>query len=116
MSDWSWTDAISATANVATVIALVFTLLEFRSGRRAASASAVISINESFRQAWTRFLDAPADDERRRYAALADIANLVETGCALQEDAVFAGRSGELLENYLCYVLSLFNNDATARA
>jgi len=74
----------------------------------------VISLNEAFRQAWTHFLGLDHNDFRRR-VAFGDIANLIETGCALREDKAFVGRSASLLTQYLINILKVLQEDQQAR-
>jgi hypothetical protein len=114
VTDFSIAEIVSTVANVATVIALLIAVWQFAAGKRSSSGAAVITLNEAFRQAWARFLDMPGDDPRR-YGAFCDVANLVESACALHEDKVFTGRSGRLLERYLVAILRVFQGDPAAR-
>ncbi len=117
-SGWTWDQA----ANVSTVIALTLTVVgliyagrQFSHGRRA-PAAALLTIQESFRQAWARFVDVPEGAADRRYATLSEVMNLIEIGCALHEEQIFVGRVAEMFEGYLCDVLALINDSPSAKA
>lgn len=108
-----WADIGTLVALILTAIALIFTGQQLLIGRRSASATALISLNESFRQAWLHFLKATEDDARQH--AFADVMNLLEISCAVFEDKLFVGRSGKLLENYLCHIFILIRDSDDAR-
>jgi hypothetical protein len=108
-------DAVAFWANIVTLIALPFTVCalvvavtQLFYGRRATSAGALINLNESFRQAWLQFSNAQSDDAKQH--SFADVMNLLETACAIFEDKLFVGRSGRLLEDYLCHIFGLIEH------
>jgi hypothetical protein len=113
-------DAIALWANVGTLIALVLNAIalfvaarQLFDGRRAASAGALIALNESFRQAWLQFSKAGEEDAKQH--GFADVMNLLESACAIFEDKLFVGRAGRLLEDYLCHVFVLIAQSEDAR-
>lgn len=108
-----WANVATLITLVLTVGALVVTAWQLFVGRKAASAGALIALNESFRQAWLNFSRA-ADDEARQHA-FADVMNLLEAACAIFEDKMFIGRAGKLLEDYLCHVFILIRDSDDAR-
>jgi hypothetical protein len=112
-------EAIALWANIATLIALilnvaalVFAGYQLKIGRRGTSASALITLNESFRQAWLHFSNV---DEDGKQHAFADIMNLLESACAIFEDGMLIGKGGRLLEDYLCHVFTLIQQSDDAR-
>ena len=107
-------DYLSAIANVVTVIGLPFAVVQFWAGRRAGSAAAFISLNESLRQAWIRYQNS-GDDDFETQASFADLMNLLETGCALHFDGVLSGNTGLLLKDYIIAVLRRIQHDQDAR-
>lgn len=113
-------DAIAVLANLATLVGLPLALIALSVAawqvilsRRATTASAVIALNESFRQAWHVFTKAANDDDRQH--AFADIMNLLETTCSIFEDGSLVGKTGTLLEDYLCHVFTLIQSSDDAR-
>jgi hypothetical protein len=112
-------DAVAFWASIATlvavalnVIALLMMARQLRTGRTAASAGALIALNESFRQAWLQFSQASEDWRQHTFS---DIMNLLESACAIDEDKLFVGKGGKLLEDYLCHVLILIQQSDDAR-
>ncbi|MFO1099049.1 MAG: hypothetical protein U1E81_12500 [Xanthobacteraceae bacterium] len=113
-------DAVALWANVGTFIALVLNAAalfvaarQLFDGRRASSAGALIALTESFRQAWLQFSNAIDEDAKQH--GFADIMNLLECACAIFDDALFFGRTGRLLEDYLCHVFILIGQSQDAR-
>ena len=114
-------DAIALWANIGTLIALALNIValyyaarQLWIGRRSGSAGALLTLNESFRQAWFVFVQASDDDSKQH--ALSDVMNLLETACVIFEDGLFVGKSGKLLEDYLCHVFISIQHSADARA
>jgi hypothetical protein len=112
-------DALAFWASIATLVAVALNVIalfvmarQLRTGRRAASAGALIALNESFRQAWLQFSQASEDWRQHTFS---DIVNLLETACAIDEDKLFVGKGGKLLEDYLCHVLILIQQSDDAR-
>jgi hypothetical protein len=113
LQDWS---------ALATILALPFGIWavfyagrQFRLSRKAESASALISLNVSFRDCWLAFLTS--SDEAQKQYSFADLANTLETACAIHRDNVFFGASKDLLEHYLVGVFLAIEGspDATDR-
>jgi hypothetical protein len=112
-------DAVAFYANIATLVAVAFNVIalfvtarQLWTGRRAASAGALIALNDSFRQAWLQFSQAPEEWKQHTFS---DIMNLLESACAIDEDKLFVGKGGKLLEDYLCHVLILIQQSDDAR-
>jgi hypothetical protein len=113
---------LAAVANLVTVVGLPFAVVALLVGvnqlnlaGKATSASVLVPLHESFRQAWLRFLEAEEDDERTHL--FNDIFNLLELGCAIWNDGLLKGNSGELLFAYLRHALATIQSspDASAR-
>jgi hypothetical protein len=112
-------EVIAFCASVATLVAaplgligLLVAIFQLRASRRGASATTVIALNESFRQAWLHY--SQVSDEGRQHA-FADIMNLLEIACAIEEDKLLVAKGGKLLEDYLCHVLILIQQSEDAR-
>jgi hypothetical protein len=102
----------STVANGATVVALLVAVWQLWLGRRASSGSALISLNESLRQAWLQVKDAvrKGDDKEIQYA-FSDAMNLLEVACAAWEDCLFTGKTGLVMKQYLIELLTdIFSN------
>lgn len=77
------------------------------------SAATLVTLNEGFRQAWQRFLEAE-DDAGRQYE-LSELMNLAELACAIHSERSLVGVSRELAGDYLEKSLSLLSDNADAR-
>lgn len=113
-------DAIAFWANVVTLVAAPLGLVGLGvaiwtlwAARRAASAAAVIPLNEAFRQAWLHFVKASDDDEKQY--AFADILNLLELACAIYQDKLLVAKGGKLLEDYVLHALKLIERNNSLR-
>lgn len=110
-------DAVAFYANIATLIAVFIAAWQVRLGRKAASAGAFMTLNESLRQAWLHFSAVSEQgSEQQRLHAFSDVMNLLESACAIFEDKIFVGKVGTLLEDYLCHVLILIQQSEDARS
>ena len=125
--DW-WLDTLAKIATIvglpATTAALLYVIRQFKLGRLTASAGSLIALQESLRQSWIRYTETlqieapPALNEahnQRLLHSFADLANLLESSCALFEDNVFFWKSGELFEKYLLAIFGLINASADAK-
>ena len=108
-----WADIATLVALLFTVGALGFTAWQVWTGRLAASANALIALNDAFRQAWLEFRNATGEDSKQY--AFSDVMNLLESACAIFQDRLFVGRSGKLFEEYLCHVLILIRDSPDAK-
>jgi hypothetical protein len=95
------------------VIAVVYAGRQLQLARRATTASILVPLHESFRQAWLQFKCAVGDEGRTH--AFADIFNLLELGCAVFHDELLVGHTGALLESYLCHILALIQTSEEGR-
>jgi hypothetical protein len=114
-------EMVALLANLATlfalflaVIALFMTARQLWVGRRASSASALIALNESLRQAWLHFKNATTDADNQY--AFADVMNLLEIACAAREDGLFVGETGVVMNKYLLDILKAIGADVSAKA
>jgi hypothetical protein len=90
---------------ICTLVGVILAIRQLKLGRRATTASILVSLHESFRQAWLEFRGA--EDPKLRMQAFGDITNLVELGCAVFHDGLLEGHTGEILETYLCHILAM---------
>lgn len=82
-------------------------------GNRNASASLVLTLSESFRAAWARWLDAAED---KKDFELHEVLNLVEVATTLYNDRAYAGHSKGMMEAYLKSILNMMDGSEGMRA
>jgi hypothetical protein len=106
------TGLISGTISL---IALAVALFAIRKGNKNSSAAILVTLNDSFRQAWQRFL--AAEDETSRQHEFAELLNVMEIACAIYLEKSLAGVSRKLAEEYISHILTLLesNDDAQER-
>jgi hypothetical protein len=102
------TGLISGTISL---IALAVALFAIRKGNKNSSAAILVTLNDSFRQAWQRFL--AAEDETSRQHEFAELLNVMEIACAIYLEKSLAGVSRKLAEEYISHILT--NVDAQER-
>jgi hypothetical protein len=68
----------------------------------------------SFRQAWLHYVQVSDNDAAKQHA-FADIMNLLELACAIDEDKLFVAKGGELHRDYLLHLLKLIEQSDDAR-
>lgn len=107
-----WANVGTLVALILNVVAIAFAVIQLKAGQRASSAASLISLHESFRQAWLQFTRASNNLEEQH--AFADIMNLLEIACASFGDKSFSGKSGSVLESYLCHIFSLIGQSKEA--
>ena len=119
MIEWPSPEGVQYWSGVATIfglpaaiIAIVYAARQFSLARKAGSGASLIALSEVFRQNWSTYLTAPV--ERQRYA-FADLANALETACAIFHDKVFFGNSKDILEHYLVGVFRTIQDNDLAR-
>jgi hypothetical protein len=95
----SWASVVTIAGLPIAIGAFFLGYRQLRLARRAASAQTLVALHESFRQAWIRVADAP---------------DVVELACAVVNDKVMAQRTGDVLVEFLCHQILLFEgHDAT---
>jgi hypothetical protein len=106
-SDW-----IAAASLGIALVALVVSWFGIWRANRTTSAATLVTLNEGFRQAWTRFFDA--QDEPKKYYELAELLNLFEIACAVYLEKSLSGNARTLMSEYLENVLQhLVRNEYT---
>ena len=98
-------DQIAIASLAVALIALVAAIYAIRRGDINSSAATMVTLNEAFRQAWSRYLSAEHEDGRQY--EFSELMNLLEVGCALHGERSLSGVSRELTEEYLRDSLSL---------
>ena len=105
-SDW-----IAAASLAVSIVALFVSWFAIWRSNRTTSAATFVSLNEGFRQAWTRFFDA--SPQTKSYE-LAELLNLLEIGCAIYLEGSLSGNARKLTLEYLRNVLQhLVEDDYT---
>jgi len=66
-----------------------------------------VTLNESFRQAWERYLQRDQTETGLADSELAELLNLLEIACAIYLEGSISGNSRKLLVAYLNNVLSV---------
>ncbi|TPN81046.1 hypothetical protein FJ987_25815 [Mesorhizobium sp. CU2] len=95
LSDW-----LAAGGLLGTAAAFLLSAWEMRGNRRATSASLYMSLAESMRAEWRAF-DLANGQKDTQEEILGEILNLVEAGCACENDRMFAGRTRKILRNVI---------------
>ena len=116
VSWFEWGDLANKAAVIGlplTVVAVFYAGRQLQLARRATSASILVPLHESFRQAWLQFRCAVEDDAQKH--AFADIFNLLELGCSVFRDGLLVGHSGSLLESYLCHIFALIQSSEESK-
>ena len=106
-------DGIAFVTVVISLSALAVAVFAIRKGNRNSSAATLVTLNDSFRQAWLRFLTAK-DDASRQYE-FAELLNVMEIACAIYLEKSLAGKSRKLAEEYISHILKLLENDPEKR-
>jgi hypothetical protein len=73
----------------------------------------MVTLNEGFRTAVNRFIEAP---EEKKLQEFAELANLVEIACAIHVEGSLFGVSRELSRNYTERLLELLERDEASLA
>lgn len=107
-------DQIALASGIVSTIALVVALYAIYKGNRNSSVATLISLSESCRSGWNRFLEASTDDQR--VYELAELMNTLEIAAAILNEDSLAGVSRTLLKAYLEQALTLLRNNAFASA
>ena len=102
-------DIIASASLLVAFIALGIACYAISRANRTTSAATLVSLNEGFRSAWSRFLSAK---EEQKTAELAELLNLFEIACAIRQEGSVSGNSAELLREYLDNVLRLLTSNA----
>jgi hypothetical protein len=101
VSTSDWTAAASLGVSL---VALVVSLYAIQRANKTASAATLVTLNEGFRQAWTRFLNSREDEKSYE---LAELMNLFEIACAIYVERSLTGNSRELMFEYIDGVLNV---------
>jgi hypothetical protein len=88
-------------------------IITVRRADRNASASTVITLNQSFADGWRRFQDA-ADDDRRDFE-FAELMNTFEIAAGVHQDGALQGHAKKLVESYLVSALKIIDANQDAR-
>jgi hypothetical protein len=97
-------DIIASGSLLVAFIALGISYYAISRANRTTSAATLVSLNEGFRSAWSRFLSAKKEQQE---VELAELLNLFEIACAIRQEGSVSGNSAELLREYLDNVLRL---------
>lgn len=94
-----------------TALGVWFAAWGVRRSNKNASAATLVTLSESLRQGWERFLYGDADKQDHHFA---DLLNLFEIACSIWCKKTFTGSSRELLRDYLDQAFALFHNNEYA--
>ncbi|HEY1648604.1 MAG TPA: hypothetical protein VGF96_11500 [Terracidiphilus sp.] len=110
----SSSDQIALASGIVSVIALVVAVYAIHKGNRNSSVATLISLSESCRGGWNRFLSSTNDEDR--VYELAELMNTLEIAAAIVNEDSLAGVSKTLLKAYLEQVITLLRQNAFASA
>jgi hypothetical protein len=112
-------EAVEYWAGIATIIGLVFAVagvwyaaVQFSLARKASSAAAVVPLGDTFRECRRGFFKADSDQERHFH--FAELANALETACAISRDNILFGHTKPVLEHYLASVFEIIETSDEA--
>jgi hypothetical protein len=94
------------------IVALVIAWYAIKRANKTTSAATMVTLNEGFRSAWTRFFAAEGAD---RETELAELLNLFEIACAICLEGSLSGNSAVLIREYLNNVLRMLAGNDYAR-
>ena len=104
-SDW-----VAAASLFISFVALVVSWFGIWRANRTTSAATLVTLNEGFRQAWTRFFDAQQEGQ---HYELAELLNLFEIACAIYLEKSLSGNARALMFEYLDNVLQHLVRNST---
>ena len=105
--------SIAAASLVVTFIALLVAWYAIARANKTMSAATMVTLNEGFRSAWSRFFQATGAE---RQTELAELLNLFEIACAICLEGSLSGNSKKLMSEYLDNILRVLDKDEYARA
>lgn len=97
---------------VASIAALWFAWYGIRRANRTSSAATLVTLNESFRQGWIRYLEA--SDQAENNYQLAELLNLLEIACAVFLENSLTGNSKKLMLDYLNRSIKIIEDNKEA--
>jgi len=97
---------------IATIVAVWIAKVTLGKSNKNASIATVLTLNESFRQAWRRFIDE--EDPSKREYEFSDLMNLFEIACGIEYEKSFTGVSRQLIREYLKETIGLLKKDEYA--
>ena len=101
-------DWIALASLVVALAALAVAFYAIYKGNRNSSVATLVTLNDGFRQAWSRFISAvKAEDEEAKYFELAELMNLLEIACGIQSEKSLSGMSNQVVKDYLEQALKL---------
>jgi hypothetical protein len=106
-SDW-----IALTSGAVSLAALGVALYAIRRSSLSSSVATLVTLNDGFRQAWQRYLEAT---EQAKDYEFSELANLMEIASAIHMEKSLFGISRELSSEYLEHVLLLIEGNDDAR-
>ena len=110
----STSDAIASASLVVASVALLIAWYAIKRANKTTSAATMVTLNEGFRSAWSRFFAATGTPQQEN--ELAELVNLFEIACAIRLEGSLSGHSAELMSEYLENVLQLLVSNPYALA
>lgn len=108
-----WSLLFSLAAFAVSLVALFVSLYAIRRSNKNSSVATLVTLNEGFRQAWQRFLEAK--NEQVAQYEFSELLNLFELACAIQSEHSLVGVSRELAEAYIKDSWELLSNSEDAK-
>lgn len=110
----STSDAIASASLLVASVALIIAWYAIKRANKTTSAATMVTLNEGFRSAWSRFFAAAGTAQQE--IELAELINLFEIACAIRLEGSLSGHSAELMSEYLENVLQLLVSNPYALA
>ena len=108
-----WSQLFAILALGVAIGALFVSVYAIRRGNKNSSAATLVTLNEGFRQAWQRFLEAK--EENAKQYEFSELLNLFELACAIHSERSLVGVSRDLAGSYIRESLQLIEGNEDAR-
>ncbi len=93
-------------------VALGIAVVALRRSDLNSSAAMIVAMNQGFADSWRQLVRADPDHTDHEFA---ELLNSFEIAAAIHQEGSVRGVAKELLEDYLCRALSMFNEDEGAK-
>ncbi len=101
----AFSDLIALASLIVALAALAVSIYAISRANKTTSAATLVTLNEGFRQAWDRYLQAQTIDN------LAELLNLLEIACGMFMERSLTGNSRKLAGEYIKSVLSILRSN-----
>ena len=107
---------------VAALTSVYVSVYAIRKGNKNSSIATLVVLTEALREAWGKFIlsikavQKEPQSECNRYMYLSELMNVIEAGCAIQNEKSLSGVSKDLMKSHLVNSLELLVGNDYARS